>query len=493
MDNGTHVLIKNLYTNVFSIKIMQVSVLDELKAIVGDEFATNDPIIRWTYSMDSNIFDLINPSPPLYVVRPKSNEEVQKIIKFANKIKIPIYVQGAGTNDAGARGEKIKESILIDMTRMNDVLEIDEESLTVTVQAGITWGKLNAELEKKGWRLGFKGTYSGYAATVGGGIANNSNGMGSAKYGVLGEEVISLTVVLPNGEILKTGTAINPYAKRYYRYAIGPDITGLFIGSLGAFGVITEATLRIYPKAEFSEFGAYAFKKYDDAQKCYYEWLKYEVAEDIAWYAEDGLYVMLPELYDAGYVSLLTYVVEDTTQNLVNARKELLDRIAVENNGEPQDKKYAEEGWKYKFELLPRWAGKIGAWQWLCHLNSAGGSLKDLLSILNYVNSRKNECKHLKIYTATVSIAHKNAGHVSTSLYFDQTNPEAIKVAKEMSEDIVKIAIKNGGCNYKPGKLWYKDTILRNRVYHQMLLEIKKSLDPNYIMNPGALALNLER
>lgn len=466
-----------------------MNLVEELAKIVGSSYVSDDLWVRWSYSMDSGLYDNIEPTPPAIVVRPKSIEEVQEIIHLANRTKTPVYVRGGGTGDTGHRGSKIRSSILIDMTRMNDIVEIDEESLTVTVQAGITWGKLNAELEKKGWRLGVKGPYSGYAATVGGGVAFQSVAMGSTRYGLIPEEITNLTVVLPNGDLLKTGTAVNPNAKRYYRYCIGPDLAGIFIGSLGTLGVITEVTIRMYPKATHSAFGAYAFKDYESCSACYYEWIKNRLAEDLWWYAEDGLNVMVPELAEKGYISMLAYVVEDVSNELVNARKNLLDQIAKEKRGEPQDPKYASEGWKYKFETLPKWVGKIGVWQWCCHLNTAGGAVRDLKKVLSYINSRKEECKSKKVYSSTISVAEKNAGHVSTSIYYDESNPESVKLTKEMIEEIVRIATECGGCNYKPVKMWYPYTIMKNPVYRDSLIRIKKSLDPNNIMNPGALTL----
>jgi len=468
------------------------SIKQSLLDVVGSKFVSDDLFDRWSYSVDSLIYDNTEPTPPAIVVRPSSIEEIQGILRVANTNKTPVYVRGGGTQCSGARGDKITSSILIDMTRMNKIVEIDEESITVTVQAGTTWGKLNAELEKVGWRLGFKGPYSGYGSTVGGSVAYQSNGMGSTRYGVVGEEVTNLKVVLPNSEILQTGTAVNPNSKNYYRYCIGPDVTGIFIGSLGVFGVIAEVTLRMYPKAPYNAFGCYAFRDYDSVHKCYYDWLKNMVAEDVAWYAEDGLKVMVPELSEEGYISMLTYVVEDVSTELVDARKNLLDQIAKNRGGEPQDSIYARQGWDYKFELLPRWVAKIGTWQWTCHLASAGGSLRDLLEVSKFIDSYREKCEEYKVYSATISIAHKNCGHVSTSVYYDQSSPESIRLAKEIAEGIVKVAAESGGCNYKPGKLWYPYTILRNPAYREVLIEIKKSLDPNDIMNPGALTLPLD-
>ncbi|UCF59302.1 MAG: FAD-binding oxidoreductase [Candidatus Bathyarchaeota archaeon] len=470
---------------------MQTTLLIKLREIVGSKYVSDDLFVRWSYSMDSNIFDIINPTPPLIVVRPSTSEEISRILRLANETRTPVYARGGGTDGGGSRGEKISSSILIDMTRMNKVLEVDEISQTVTVQAGTTWGKLNKEVEEKGWKLGFKGPYSGYGSTVGGSVAVQSNGYGSPRYGVVAEDMTNLKVVLPNGEILETGSAVNPKAKKFYRYCIGPDLAGIFVGSGGCFGVIAEVTLRLYPRAIDSAFGAYGFRDYESCQKCYYRWLKTREAEHIAWFAKDGLDVNTPELAEEGYISLLTFVVEDQTHELVEARAKLLNEIAREEGGESLDaEKYAKDDWNYKFELLPRWAAKIGQWQWNCHMIPAGDTLKDLKTIMAFLNQHKEELKKHNITHSTVSIAHKNAGHVSTSLYYDQSSPEAVDLVKELSDKYAEITTtKSGGCNYWLGKFWYPYTIMRSPIYRKLLIKIKKAIDPNNIMNPGGLTL----
>ncbi|MFP4006235.1 MAG: FAD-binding oxidoreductase [Candidatus Hadarchaeia archaeon] len=461
----------------------------KISDIVGSNYSSADDIVSWAYAHDSSLEDDLNPVPPDMVVRPKTTKEVQEILKLANDSKKPVYVKGGGTAGSWPRGEKIDESILLDMTRMNDVVEISEKDLTVTAQSGTTWGKLNAEVEEEGWRLGYKGTFSGYGATIGGAIAFQSNGYASAGYGVAADEITNLKVVLPNGEILKTGTAVAPTANNYYRYAIGPDMAGPFIGSLGAFGAITEVSTKIYPRAESTDYGAYGFKDYETAQKCYYEWLKSRQLEDVAWYFEDGIETMTPELAEEGYVSLLTYVVEDISEDLVKARKNVLDEKAEEIGGDSLDKEYARAGWEYKFELLPRWAGKIGMFQWCCHLAPAGDCITDLRNIMSYTNKREEEMEEKDVHTATVSIAEDNAGHVSTSVYFNESRKDSIELAEEITYDLIEMAAEVGAVNYKPGKLWYPHTIEKNPVYREMLINFKKAVDPNNIMNPGALTI----
>ena len=470
---------------------MKKNLLAELKEIVGSKYVSDDMYTRWSYSMDSNIYDALEPTPPLIVARPSNVKEVSEILKLAHETGTPIYVRGGGTDGGGSRGERIPSSILVDITRMNSILKIDESSQTVTVEAGATWGKLNKEVEEKGWRLGYKGPYSGYGSTVGGSVAVQSNGYGSPRFGVVAEDLTNLKVVLPNGEILETGSAVNPSAKKFYRYCIGPDLAGIFVGSGGCFGVVAEVTLRLYPKAVSSAFGAYGFRDYESCQKTYYRWLKTREADHVAWFAEDGLEVNSPELRHDGYVSMLTFVVEDQTAELVRARAGLLDKIAEEENGESLDaEKYAKGDWDYKFELLPRWAAKIGQWQWNCHMIPAGDALMDLRSVLDFLSQHEREFKKHNVTHSTVSIAHKNAGHVSTSMYYDQSNPEAVQLVKKLCIQYAELTMtKNGGCNYWLGKIWYPFTIMRNPVYRKLLIQVKKAVDPNNIMNPGGLTL----
>ena len=107
-----------------------------------------------------------------------------------------------------------------------------------------------------------------------------------------------------------------------------------------------------------------------------------------------------------------------------------------------------------------------------------------------FLDQHEEALKKHKITHSTVSIAHKNAGHVSTSLYYDQSNPEAVDLVKKISDKYAEITItKNGGCNYWLGKIWYPYTIMRSPIYRKLLIKVKKAIDPNNIMNPGGLTL----
>jgi len=123
----------------------------------------------------------------------------------------------------------------------------------------------------------------------------------------------------------------------------------------------------------------------------------------------------------------------------------------------------------------------------------AGDTLKDLKDILAFLKQHEEEIKRYNVKHSTVSIAHKNAGHVSTSLYYDQSIPETVDFVKNLSDKYAERTVtKNGGCNYWIGKMWYPYTIMRNPVYREMLIKLKKAVDPNNIMNPGGLSLPVD-
>ncbi|GAH97457.1 unnamed protein product [marine sediment metagenome] len=181
------------------------------------------------------------------IVRPQSTEEVSEIIKIANKYKIHMVPRGGGADLVG--GSVTEGGILLDLTRMNQILEINETDYYCEVECGITWGILVSELQKKGLTTGVLGPGSGYSATIGGGLSNSTAGFGSTKYGLVPDICLGVEVVLPNpqGTILRTGAAANKYAKPFCRYGVAPDFTGLFMGDVGTMGIKTKAFLKIFP------------------------------------------------------------------------------------------------------------------------------------------------------------------------------------------------------------------------------------------------------
>ena len=191
------------------------------------------------------------PALPLAVVRPGSAEEVRGVLSLANKARLPVVPFGGGTGVMGA-AVTLRPGLVLDLKRMDRVLELSEGGLMVRVQAGKVLGRLNEELEAKGLMLGHD-PWSRGIATVGGAVSTNGVGYLAAKCGSMGEQVLGLGVALATGELL-TARTVSKVA--------GPGLSALFVGAEGTLGVITEATLRVWPLPEQRTIRVYAFKDF---------------------------------------------------------------------------------------------------------------------------------------------------------------------------------------------------------------------------------------
>lgn len=212
--------------------------LEQLQAIVGPDRLRTDIEARITHSYDAT---------PLFqsmadgVIYPQSTQEVQKIIQIANQYQIPIVSRGSGTNLCAATVPPQKGLVMV-MTKMNQILEIDEKNLTVTVQPGVLTKQLHKAVEAIGlFYPPDPGSMN--ISTIGGNIALNSGGLRGLKYGTTKDYVLGLEAVLPTGEIIRTGGKLA-------KDVAGYDITRLLVGSEGTLAVITEATLKLLPKPE---------------------------------------------------------------------------------------------------------------------------------------------------------------------------------------------------------------------------------------------------
>jgi len=233
----------------------------EIENIVGSDYVTDKDFMKAAYSRN------VDPAFPDrwadVIVRPETAEEVSDIVKIANKYKIPIVPRGGGADLVG--GSVSEGGILMDLTRMNKIIEINEDDFYCFVECGITWGELNSALLKKDLTVGIIGPGSGFAATIGGGLSNNTAGFGSTKYGLITDNCLGVEVVLgnPEGSIIRTGSIANQFAKPFCRYGVTPDFTGIFLGDVGTMGIKTKAALKLYPHPPYKTRKNYMLLKND--------------------------------------------------------------------------------------------------------------------------------------------------------------------------------------------------------------------------------------
>ena len=196
---------------------------------------------------------------PLAVAVPRSAAQVQTLVQAARSLGVSLATRGAGLSYSAGYIPNDASTVVVDMTAMDAVLEINEQDRFVTVEPGVTWAALNDALRPLGLTTPFRGTFSGRHATVGATLAQGAKFYGSGFRGTSAESVLGLTVVTGAGEMLVTGSAAavgtaSPFFRNY-----GPDLTGPFLGDSGAFGIKVAATLVLIPSPGAVAVASYSF------------------------------------------------------------------------------------------------------------------------------------------------------------------------------------------------------------------------------------------
>lgn len=234
---------------------------DELVKIVGKDWASMDKEDVLPYCRDE-VSQALKVYTADYVVMPANVEETQAIVRACNKYKVPMYPYSFGVSISGAAVPRSGGLMLV-TRRMDQILEINEETMTATIEPGVTWSKLIYELNLKGYEVLALGGGPHSGSLVGNFVLGGGN-----TGGIDMNEEVSIEVVLPNGELLRTASAgfighekLNPYC----RVGWGPNLTLLFRGSLGIYGIVTKLLRRIYPLHKIQDRIEIAF---DDFQDC---------------------------------------------------------------------------------------------------------------------------------------------------------------------------------------------------------------------------------
>src|SRR3990172_2199426 len=224
----------------------------ELAKIVGPDFVVSDPAALKVYETDGlTVFK----ATPDVVVLPKSREEIAQVVRFCARERIPFVPRGAGTGLSGG-ALPVEGGVLIGLNRMNRILEIDYENQRAVVEPGMVNVWLTNALAPGGYYYS-PDPASQTACSIGGNVGENSGGPRTPKYGVTTNHVLGLEVVMPNGEILKLGgKTLDP---------LGYDLTGVFVGSEGTFGIVTKVTVRIMLKPEAVKTLMGVFESIEDA------------------------------------------------------------------------------------------------------------------------------------------------------------------------------------------------------------------------------------
>jgi FAD/FMN-containing dehydrogenase len=222
--------------------------------IVGIDGVRDDPASLAMHSED--IWSASDRQCDL-IVSPTTLDQLAAVVGKITQFGAALAPRGGGMSYTSGYIPTIAGTVSLDLSRMDRILEINADDMTVTVEAGCTWAKLDEALKQKGLRTPFWGPRSGLKSTIGGGLSQLNAMFGAGHYGTSSESVVGLTMVLDNGSILRTGAAgIGPYP--FYRH-YGPDLTGLFCGDCGTLGIKGEITLRLIRRPAFEDYASFSF------------------------------------------------------------------------------------------------------------------------------------------------------------------------------------------------------------------------------------------
>lgn len=237
------------------------NIIKELEAIVGRKNVTTSAMNLKAYAfVQGTGADMIGMKPADAVVIPKDAGEISKLVKLANKYKVPIVPQGAKTNSCGMNVAH-RGGIVVDMARLSQNFEIDEDNMVMVADAGCSVYWLMRELDKNGLRFPFMPLYTA-GPQIGSAVSCNITGNYMTRYGSMGDNIVGLEVVMPTGEVITFGPgAMNTGWGHYQRYVGGPDLMGLFVNASGTMGIITKVAVRIKPKPEREAILCYGWKR----------------------------------------------------------------------------------------------------------------------------------------------------------------------------------------------------------------------------------------
>lgn len=214
------------------------ALLGAMRGVVGDTHVLTDAAAA---PFATDVYNLRN--MPVAVVRPGTVEQLQAVVRGCAGAGCAMQVRGGGASYTDGYQSSDGDYVLVDVSRLDRIVEIDTHGGFVTVETGVTWSALSDALAAKGFRTPFRGPFSGLVATIGGSMSQNSISHGSGLYGISAESALGFDIIGHNGEILRTGAGAiggSAFARHF-----GPDLTGLFTGDCGAFGIKARITLPI--------------------------------------------------------------------------------------------------------------------------------------------------------------------------------------------------------------------------------------------------------
>ncbi len=458
-----------------------MSYLEKIDQIVGKENMKTDLVDRICYSRDMSLHEGI----PDAVVFVHTTEKVQKILALANQERFPVVPRGSGTSLTGA-ALPCMGGITLDLSHMNRIKEINRNDHYVVVEPGVICQALNDTLAPTHFFP--PDPASAALCAIGGMISTNASGNRAIKYGTTKDYLKVLEVVLPSGEVIRTGSLVP-------KFSTGYDLTHLFCGAEGTLGVITEATLKILPTPEYIAFAQISFKTIEDAGDATTEILT------------SGLNLSSCEIFDRvsidvvnkamelgipAHVGCLLFIEIDGHRQVVKEQIEKINGICrrrgmiqVDWDDDPAKKVLI---WKGRQGIVAALSMHKRGSRYMPMLEDFGVPLSMIPDTIKEIR-KVAEKHHLTIAT----FGHVGDGNLHACVIMDPMKKEEWAELKEIGKEFIDLALKKKGTlSAEHGLGIAKASFIRQELgpSHEVMKTIKKSLDPNNILNPGKMGFD---
>jgi glycolate oxidase len=466
---------------------------NDLRSIAGPENVSDEEFVRRAYTRGpfTRIYGDTRGKVPGIIVKPTSTEQVSEIVKLANRTKTPVVPKGGGGSLSAFPPPFVgtDENILIDTTGMNKIIEIDKEYMRVTAECGIILSQLAEEIRKAGFHLPtvdvpihmdtLGGVLSGF---IGGGEPSDL-----ATSGTMNKYLLGLRVVLPTGDVIYTGggpgTNIHQ-SKILHREAASPDMTGMFIGDGGVFGIKTEATFEVRPFPMFYQPGVYDMGNWDNL------WKAFSTLVSIDPYP----YTRLLVLHNRHGPTLVMYIIRAHSEEEMNLKKRIVEETFTSCGGKTGGAEY-HAGMKLGSMFSARQLGKavLPRASMMSYFGEALLPRARVREWLDYLNDYVDRnFKGIKITERVdFAIPYLRAMAVTGILmYFGKETPgEQVKkvVSDFMLNEMHKTLFQKFGgfTELAQGIGQVESASCWSPAYKSYMKSMKRALDPNNILMPN--------
>ena len=421
---------------------------------------------------------------PAVLVLPTSTDQVSAVLRWASETGTPVVPRGLGSGVCGAV-EPVANGILLDMSHMGRVLDLDEVSQVVSVEAGIRGDVLEEYLNARSLTVGHY-PQSIKLSTVGGWIALSGAGQASPAFGAIEDHVAGLTVVLSDGTVVRL--------KPVSRTASGPDLRRLFVGSEGTFGVVTEAALSCAPLAAGTSWQAFRYETFEQVLDAAREILRSGAGPSFSrgWDADDSATAFRKLGLESGCVGLVGL---DVSAPGLLGRQAVVAEVATRHGGLPLEERYGEHWWQHRLDAVDVFDAVMGP----ARIQGSGAVLdtfepsglwRDIPAIYHAVDDA------LRTHAAEVRCHFSHVYPAGAALYFTFTIHGADDYAAEATYTkcwaaAMEACIGAGGSiahHHGIGRL--KSGLLQKELGAgalETLRRIKAAVDPAGVLNPGTL------